>query len=245
MSPEVSIIIPTYKRTTKLQRALQGIEQACTLTHEVIVIDDCPEGSAASVSLQFGAKYMCKSGREKGQSKSRNIGMRLATGRTLVFLDDDDNFVKHGVDILHGSLQGTHSIAFGNHSNVYADRRILKDLQLVTYDHLLICNQIPIGSYIIERSLIRRDFDETMRSHEDWDFLLYHMHGSKWIHVPEEVVSIDKTENRTTSTEALRRHHFWADFISIYSRYPAPHLALHRSEMLKTTGLAMDPSCFS
>lgn len=245
MSPKVSIIIPTYKRTAKLQRALQSIEQACTLTHEVIVVDDCPEGSAAPVSIQFGAKYMCKSGSERGQSKSRNIGIRLATGRTLVFLDDDDCFVKNGVDVLHDSLQGTYSIAFGNHSNVYADSRVLKDLQLVTTDHLLICNQIPIGSYIIERSLIRRDFDETMQSHEDWDFLLHHMQGSKWIHVPKEVVSIDKTENRTTSTEALRRPHFWGDFISIYSRYPAPHLAFHRSEMLKTVGIAMDPSFFS
>lgn len=244
MSPEVSIIIPTYKRTEKLRRALESIELACALSHETIVVDDCPNGSAAAVSIHFGAKYVCKAGRERGQSRSRNLGMKLALGRFLVFLDDDDFFVLNGVDILHAALQGKHSVAFGDHSNLYADSRVLKDLQLVTYDHLLICNQIPMGSFIIERSAIRRSFDETMRSHEDWDFLLYHMQESKWVHVPREVVTIDKTENTTTSTEARRRQHFWADFISIYSRYPAPHLAVHRSEMMKRAGFVMDPSFF-
>ena len=63
-------------------------------------------------------------------------------------------------------------------------------------------------------------------------------------HDNQYVTSFDKTENKTTSTEARRRKHFWADFVSVYSRYPAPHLAQSRCKMMQSLGLELDPNLF-
>lgn len=43
--PLLSIVVPTYRRPQALERALASVAPACSATHEVIVVDDCPEGS--------------------------------------------------------------------------------------------------------------------------------------------------------------------------------------------------------
>jgi hypothetical protein len=57
--------------------------------------------------------------------------------------------------------------------------------------------------------------------------------------VPLDIVCVDKTDNTTTSTEARRRPMFWLDFLSVYSRYPASHLAELRTRQLATLGLGI------
>ena len=248
--PEISIIIPTYKRTEKLKRTLDSIPQACSSTYEVIVIDDCPDGSAYPVALRFGAQYFCKAGLHRGVSRSRNLGLKMTNGRLIVFLDDDDFLTPHGLDHLHEALTGGYILAFGNHSSLSAAGKKLHDMGQLTHDHLLICNRIPIGAYMIYRSSIQREFDERMRSHEDWDFLLQHVDWSRTRYVPEEIITIDNTETQDAAIQACRRsvsnrHSFWLDFISIYSRFPAPHLNQLRHEMLLTLGVNIDQSLLS
>ncbi|HEY4298768.1 MAG TPA: glycosyltransferase family 2 protein [Paraburkholderia sp.] len=240
MYPEVSIIVPTYRRLDKLARALASIAPACSLSHQIIVIDDCPEGSAAQVALQYKAQYFCKADQDRGLSQSRNVGLKLATGKYLVFLDDDDFFTPGGVDALHRAISTGASLAFGDYSRLLPNERIRTNLAPITHEHMLVCNEIPIGSYMIERASIRRSFDEGMRSHEDWDFLLFNMNWSHARHAPFEVVVIDKTQNLDNSMQARRRAHFWLDFISVYSKFPAPELAGLRAKMLAYLGVNLD-----
>ncbi len=107
MIPEVSTIVPTYKRLVTLERALLSISFGCSATREVIASDEYPDGSAASLAIRHGAKYYFKSAKRKGLSASRNLGIELAGGRALVFLDDDDFFAEIGLDqMLAGLLRG-------------------------------------------------------------------------------------------------------------------------------------------
>lgn len=240
MAIDVSIVVPTYQRPEKLARALASIGAACNALHEVIVVDDCPKGSAFAVAQNFNARYLFKAGAQRGLSQSRNLGLTLATGRYVAFLDDDDFLSPDAVDLMLAAAKGNASFVFGNYSNLFAAEKVHTDLLLLTQDHLLICNQIPVGAYLMDRALIRRNFDEQMRSHEDWDFLLCNMDWARTVHVPQEVVTIDKTENHDTSMQARRGQHFWLDFMSIYGRYPAPHLKTHRRNMLLSLGIAID-----
>jgi GalNAc5-diNAcBac-PP-undecaprenol beta-1,3-glucosyltransferase len=240
MTPDVSVVVPTYQRPEKLARALASIAAACSAVHEVIVVDDCPEGSGFALARQFNARYLFKAGAQRGLSQSRNLGLSLATGRYIAFLDDDDFFSPSGVDQLLAAASGIKAFVFGDFSNLFATEKVRTDLSLLTHDHLLICNQIPVGAYLMDRALVRRNFDTQMRSHEDWDFLLSNMDWARTAHVPQEVVTIDKTENHDTSMQARRSQHFWLDFMSIYGRYPAPHLKTHRRNVLLSLGIAID-----
>ncbi|AJC21202.1 glycosyltransferase family 2 protein [Pandoraea pulmonicola] len=241
MYPEISVVVPTYKRPEKLLRALASVEEACHLPYEVTVVDDCPDGSAFEVAREFKAKYVWKAGSRRGMSQSRNIGIQMASGNYVMFLDDDDFLSPGGIDALHEVIVLGNTFVFGNYSMMFVQGTApTTDLSGVQPDHMLINNQIPVGAYLMTRSAIRRGFDERMRSHEDWEFLLCNMDWRTCRHVPFDVVTIDKTENRTTSTSARRRAHFGLDYLSVYSRYPAPGLSVPRRDALARLGANVD-----
>lgn len=241
--PAISVVVPTYQRPQLLERALRSIGEATTATHEIIVIDDSPDGSGFEAARRCGAKYVFKAGKQRGLSASRNIGLKLATGEFLAFLDDDDFFNPGGLDALlqaarNGAGDGER-IVFGDHSNFTSELRTRVPLAGLTMDHLLVVNHIVMGSFLLRRTSLDGGFDIRMRSHEDWEFILRHAQSQSLHHVPVDIVCVDKTANDTTSMQARRRSMFWLDFLSVYSRYPASHLAEFRVQQLATLGLGI------
>jgi GalNAc5-diNAcBac-PP-undecaprenol beta-1,3-glucosyltransferase len=242
MTPDLTLVVPTYRRPAKLERALQSIPGAVSAAHEVLVVDDCPDGSGFEVARRHGARYVHKAGIERGLSASRNVGLTLARGRYLAFLDDDDFFLPQGLDRLLSAATQGHALVFGDYAAFNTESRSDVSLAGVSVDVLLVCNQIPVGAYLISRSAVSRPFDVRLRSHEDWDFLLSHVAvADAMTHVPGSVVMIDKTENQSSSMQARRRKHFWLDFLSIYARFPASHLSAERAQMLQSLGLQIPP----
>lgn len=238
MQPLLSIVIPTYRRPEKLRRALESIGSAVNVNFEIVVIDDCPDGSGSPVAQHHGARYVHKAGVDRGQSFSRNIGLLLARGQWIVFLDDDDFFLPGGLNnLIEVAVRSGAAVVFGDYQAFNSSTRSEISLAHVNLDVLLVCNQIPMGAFLIARNSVVRSFDTRMRSHEDWDFLLSSASVGGMSYVPCGVVVIDKTENHTNSTEARRRKLFWLDFLSVYARFPAAHLAPARESMLASLGV--------
>ena len=234
---DLSIIIPTYKRIAQLEKTLRSISSACPSEYETIVIDDCPDGSAFSIAKKYNAKYFYKNGTNRGQAKSRNLGIQISSGRFLIFVDDDDFFNADGISDLQAATSAGYSFVFGNYTVLSNDKLTLNDTSSYGKNELLVMNRIPIGSYIIEKTMIKNGFDERINSHEDWEFLLNNVNWNKSIHIDKNIVTIDKTKNKIDSYSAMRRKFFWMDFISIYSRYPAPELIKARKSILAKYGV--------
>ena len=236
-TPLVSIVVPTYKRPQKLTRTLQSIGSATTAEHEILVIDDCLQGSGFEVAQSHGARYVNKGGKNQGLSASRNMGMDIARGIFIIFIDDDDFFAPNGIDALINEAAASTAVVHGDYARF--DNEVLTQVSLgnTSLDRLLLGNVIPVGAYLLQRSAIHRQFDVGLRSHEDWEFLLSHVVSGGIHYVPKTIVMIDKTENETTSMHARRKSLFWLDFISIYARFPAPHLADTRAQVLQGLGI--------
>lgn len=61
MTLTISIIIPTYQRPALLRRALSSIGESPPIDPDVIVIDDDPDMSAATIVSEFaGVRYVAK-----------------------------------------------------------------------------------------------------------------------------------------------------------------------------------------
>ncbi len=89
MSPELSVIIPTYNRQKTLHRTLDCLANAAREgeSFEVIVVDDgSPEPiQLAETPYPITLLYQDR----QGPTQARNLGARHSQGQVLVFLDDD------------------------------------------------------------------------------------------------------------------------------------------------------------
>ena len=88
-----SVIIPTYNRGALVLRAVESVLKNKTSAMEIIVVED--QTSIAEEWLQEhinsgDIKYFCRKKGNNGASETRNLGVELARGKFILFLDDDD-----------------------------------------------------------------------------------------------------------------------------------------------------------
>lgn len=87
----VSIIMPVYNKEKYIDRAIRSIINQNFTDWELIIVDD---GSVDS-SLQICKKYLCEkikviSITNGGVSNARNVGLSVAKGEYITFIDSDD-----------------------------------------------------------------------------------------------------------------------------------------------------------
>ncbi|MFO8108955.1 MAG: glycosyltransferase family 2 protein [Thermoplasmata archaeon] len=92
---EVSVIIPTYNRSKVLVKAVESVLNQTYENFELIIVDDKSKDDTADTVEQFKdprIKYH-RNEINLGGSGSRNVGIELAKGEFIAFLDDDDQWL--------------------------------------------------------------------------------------------------------------------------------------------------------
>jgi len=97
MKPTVSAIIPTYNRADLLGRALDSVIAQDHRPLEAVVIDDGSTDHTPRVIEAYRHKlreqrvnFIFHRQQNGRAPKARNVGMKMATGSLLAFLDSDD-----------------------------------------------------------------------------------------------------------------------------------------------------------
>lgn len=102
-NPLVSVIIPTYKRSTMLPQAIRSVLTQSYKNIQVIVVDDNDpqtdwrkqtEKLMLSYNDDLRVKYV-KHTRNSNGSVARNTGIQNADGEIVCFLDDDDIYLEN------------------------------------------------------------------------------------------------------------------------------------------------------
>lgn len=95
----VSIIIPTFNRRDLLLEAIQSVINQSYTNIEVIVIDDGSTDESSSYVRKFDDKRIrLVSIRKSGRSHARNVGLELARGDYITFLDSDDLYLRDKIE---------------------------------------------------------------------------------------------------------------------------------------------------
>ncbi|MGO3643646.1 MAG: glycosyltransferase [Pseudoalteromonas sp.] len=117
--PLVSVVISTYNRLSLLERALKSLEDQSFKDFEVIVSDDCStvdvESFIQSYKLESGLDitYRCNKV-NSGACYTRNEGIKIARGKYITGLDDDDEFTSDRLSYLVSNLNDKYSFVASN-----------------------------------------------------------------------------------------------------------------------------------
>ena len=94
---KLSIIVPVYNMAAdgKLQYCLESLVHQTITDYEIIAVDDCSTDSSMEILSAYEKKYPEKfravhSPVNKKQGGAKNIGMSLAKGEWIGFIDSDD-----------------------------------------------------------------------------------------------------------------------------------------------------------
>lgn len=86
----ISVIIPTFRRQSKLRELLSSLErQVVKVPFEVIVVANLPEVGLKKVVESYGPQFRFHETGRIGVNIARNKGRSVARGQILLFLDDD------------------------------------------------------------------------------------------------------------------------------------------------------------
>lgn len=92
----ISVIIPTYNRASFIAEAIRSVldqdyfSGASPDSWELLIIDDGSEDETRALARSFGACVAYHFQEHRGVSAARNLGLRLARGPFIAFLDSDD-----------------------------------------------------------------------------------------------------------------------------------------------------------
>ena len=86
----VSVIIPTFDRRHDLVRCIDSVLKQNWISTEIIVVDDCSEDDTREfLKLNYPDVRLIACVRRYGPSHLRNLGLRKAKGKFILFLDSD------------------------------------------------------------------------------------------------------------------------------------------------------------
>lgn len=182
-APVVSVILPTYNRPQFLPRALASAVGQTLRELEVIVVNDggAPaEASMAALGEDPRVHYV-RTGHNGKIAAARNVGLRLARGRYVAYLDDDDYYLPFHLETLVAELRrGPERVVYSDARRTHEERS--DDGYVATRDdfpygrdfdgtQLLLTNYIPVPCIVHERACLDDvgAFDETIPVLEDWD----------------------------------------------------------------------------
>lgn len=220
--PFLTIVVTTHRRPRKLALALQSIRDQGAFPVEVVLCDDagCAETRRVAADLLGEGDVFISRPGMRGPAESRNAGIEVASAPWIGFLDDDDLLAPGWFKALAPRLADPRPrVIFGDFMLCDADGRKLRRLATgVPPLHLLrVRNIIHSAAFVMPRGVSAR-FDASLRSHEDWDFLL-----SLFADIPFEYLPVLASEYRAANF-GCRNNVFGddlaADYQAVYERHP-------------------------
>lgn len=196
----ISVIVPAYNAAIYIEKCVESICNQSYSNIEVILIDDGSTDSSGKICDHYAEK----DGRVKvvhknngGVSSARNVGIEIATGDFLMFVDSDDSMELNAVAILMDVISNSDDIDFivSSYFDVYSDneRKIKKivehDIEIDEQELNSFCSDNYLmfttpwaklyKTKIISDNGLR--FDETVKYGEDMIFNMQYLKHTKHI----------------------------------------------------------------
>lgn len=253
--PKVSCVIPSYRRSDTVTRAIDSVLAQTYPNMEVCVVDDNYPGDAFSRQLRqlleryrHDARVRCiQQEKHVNGAVARNVGIRAAQGEFIAFLDDDDEWLPEKtcrqmeIFFNHPSTDAVTTLW----TRYVQGKAVMRCPVYSTDDfqYKVFAREISVFSstVLIRKSAIDKfgGFDESLVRHQDLQFLVHAARDGSFEVVPEYLVKLhaDSTANQLDPARFVEaKSAFFRSVKSELDKYPPPRRRnienAHRFEIL-------------
>jgi hypothetical protein len=92
-SPLVSVIVPSFNHAPYLRECIDSVLAQDHAPLEVIVVDDGSSDGSVEILQGYGQRITLLQQRGGRQARARNLGLGVARGELVAFLDSDDRYL--------------------------------------------------------------------------------------------------------------------------------------------------------
>ncbi len=199
LRPLISVILPTKDRLHFLHRALASLRGQTVTDFEVVVVNDggCDVAATVAAARDRGLSIVeVRHPVPRGLAAARNAGVEQSQGTWIAYLDDDDVFLPHHLEILTRAVgdsgaQVAYSDSFrvvetevgGQWREVHRSLAMSEDFDR---NRILMANITPVINVLHHREcwFAVGGFDPSLRVLEDWDFWVRVSRRWDFLHVP-------------------------------------------------------------
>lgn len=181
---KISVIIPTYNRAHLITRAIDSVREQTYDNLEIIVVDDASTDNTEAVVTCLGDHRIIykKLAENGGAAHARNVGVECAGGELIAFLDSDDCWHPKKLEKQMVYWRGHPEFSmvycpFRVHLKTGSEQFPVKEMGILEgrlFSALLVRNSIGTPTMLLSKEsfLAVGGFDTSLRSLEDWDFVL-------------------------------------------------------------------------
>ncbi|MGA1863692.1 MAG: glycosyltransferase family 2 protein [bacterium] len=179
--PKVTCIITTFNRANYLKQAIDSVLAQDYGMFELIVVDDGSTDDTASIVKGYGTQLKYIFQHNKGASAARNLGLEMAEGEYIAYLDSDDLWEPRKLSIQTRFLDQNTDFPLCYTQEIWYRKgvRVNPGYKHRKYSGHIFTKCLPLCIISPSSAMIRRKaledlggFDEVLPAAEDYDLWL-------------------------------------------------------------------------
>ena len=228
----LSIIVPVYNTAKQLRRCLDSIVPQLNNKVEVILVNDGSTDNSKDIICDYIDHYnqfRLYDKPNEGVSAARNIGLKVASGKYVTFLDSDDyvepDYMRKIIENIHKMEQDELDLMiFGFYRKVGENCRVnLPDAKGNIIKEIFTQKYNAPWNKIFKKSLIdayELEFPVSMKTSEDFLFFLDYVQNTCKIGVADECCIYNYCDNPCGAVNNTKEQYL-IDTIKIYHKIQA------------------------
>lgn len=174
MSPIVSVIMPTYNNGKYIENAIESVINQ-NIDYELLIIDDDSTDDTQKRVQKYLSNqiFYIRNQQNLGVAESRNIGINLAKGKYIAFLDSDDWWKERKIINQIRIIEENKGVLCYTARELFSEKGVKKKKTIsvpntITYSQLLKTNYIACSSVLVRRDIVKKFKMEHDEFHEDY-----------------------------------------------------------------------------